>query len=496
MIQNEGNNRQAAIHRIESIIRNVISPPDTNPEAKGHGQTIKERFPDMPAREIRKITEGKSGIISLILVALLTGFVTGIAAHLLKFGIATLSKGLTLAFDPSKMNLWLILLPVVGILLASIFQRYVIRMEIYHGEDRLCDDFMKNRCYLPVSLTYSPLLATTITLGFGGSAGSEGPIAYSGAAIGSNIAAWFRLSPAKVKTMMAIGAGAGIAGIFKAPVGGVLFTIGFHRLTMSSTAVVGLFAACLTSALTAFLMSGDSFDMLFANATDITLRMTPMLLLLGVFCGLYSIYYSAMLQKIKKLCYSIRNVWLRNLAAGLIIGLLVFLFPALYGEGYGVIGKLLSGDWSQIASGSFFQETGSLLGDSAGVAPLLLMALGIILAKSVATSATNSGGGVAGDFAPTLMAGSVAGFLFAAAINHLFGMNLPVADCVFLGMAGVMSGAIKAPLMSIFLVTETATTGYGLLLPVTVVAVTSYAVVCGVSYFTKTLRTRSPRTSR
>ena len=221
---------------------------------------------------------------------------------------------------------------------------------------------------------------------------------------------------------MAIGAGAGIAGIFKAPVGGVLFTIELHKLTMSSLSVVGLFAACVTSALTAFLMSGDTFDVPFPSPVTIDLTLVPILILLGVFCGLYSVYYSAVMQKIKKLCYTVRNPWLRNIGAGLTVGFLVFLFPPLYAE-----------------------RTG--LEESAGVLPLLLIPLGIILTKAFATSATNSGGGVAGDFAPTLMAGSVAGFLFAATLNHLCGTDIPVADCVFFGMAGVMAGAIRAPLM-------------------------------------------------
>ncbi len=484
------------LRKLGNFLKAIVCPPAKATDAGGYGETIAERYPSMSRQAIKHISRQHPGILTLIFISILTGFVTGIAAHLLKTGIGSLSSLLTAAFNPAKGNVWLILLPLAGIVLTGIFQRYVIHRAIYNGEDRLCDDFLRNRCYLPVSLTYTPLLASTVTLGFGGSAGSEGPIAYSGAALGSNIAAWFRLPPRHVRTLMAIGAGAGIAGIFKAPVGGVLFTIELHKLTMSSLSVVGLFAACVTSALTAFLMSGDTFDVPFPSPVTIDLTLVPILILLGVFCGLYSVYYSAVMQKIKKLCYTVRNPWLRNIGAGLTVGFLVFLFPPLYGEGYGIVGELLSGNWAHIAAGSCFTDGYLSLEEGAGVLPLLLIPLGIILTKAFATSATNSGGGVAGDFAPTLMAGSVAGFLFAATLNHLCGTDIPVADCVFFGMAGVMAGAIRAPLMSIFIVTEMATSGYGLLLPVTVVAITSYTAVCSVSYLTRILRVRSPRTSR
>lgn len=495
MVSTDSTTRNSYLKRLESFLRAVVCPPDKNPEATGYGETLSQRYPNLSPQAIRHIKTQHLGTLTLIFIAILTGFSTGLTAHLLKFGIATLSSILTSAFNPAKMNLWLILLPLAGIIFTGIFQRYIIRRPIYNGEDRLCDDFLQNRCYLPVSLTYTPLLASIITLGFGGSSGSEGPVAYSGAALGSNIAAWFRLPPHHVKTLMAIGAGAAIAAIFKAPIGGVLFTIELHKLTMSSRSVVGLVAACVTSALTAYVLSGDTFDTTFPSPSSLSLNLIPLLLLAGVFCGLYSSYYSAIIKKVKQLCYAIRNPWLRNLGAGLSIGLLIFLFPSLYGEGYGIVGQLLEGDWSALASGSCFTLAEHLWNINPTLLPLLI-SLGIILAKAFATSATNSGGGVAGDFAPTLMAGSVAGFLFASILNNFCGMNLPVADFVFFAMAGVMAGAIKAPLMSIFIVTEMATNGYGLILPVTIVAITSYAVVCGVSYLTRTLRVRLPRTSR
>jgi CIC family chloride channel protein len=329
---------------------------------------------------------------------------------------------------------------------------------------------------LPVELTYAPLLAATVTLGFGGSAGSEGPIAYSGGAIGSNFGQRLRLPTEDIRYLTAIGAAAGIAGNFKAPIGGALFAIEILGLPMTGAALCGLFTACLTSSSTAVLLSATGSNIpaiLHPIAIESIVKPLPIILLFGLFCGLYSRYFSLVMHATRKALERISAHWLRCLAAGTMVGLAVLLLPGLYGEGYNIIQLLLTAPTET----SIRQFSSPLLpNDLVWPAPLLA-ACGMLLLKGIATSATTNGGGVAGDFAPTIMIGAVAGFLFATIANSICNVQLTVSDFVLMGMAGVLAGVVKAPLMATFLITETATMGGGLLLPVAIVAYVSYLVV-------------------
>lgn len=403
-------------------------------------------------------------------LATVVGLVTGFAAFLLKRLVAWVSEPLTDGLHQWGCNPILLVLPVAGIVLTGIFQRYVLGREIYHGVDRLDKSISHRRYKLPFELTFSPLLASSITLGFGGSAGSEGPIAYAGAAIGSNLGRVFGVSPAMMRVMIACGASAGIAGIFKAPVGGALFSLEVLTVELSAGAVMAVVAASLTAGLTAYMLSGFRPDISFAGIEPMQGGWMPYVLLLGLFCGFYAAYYSHIMRFMTRWYGTLRNPWMKNLIAGAIIAVAVFLFPALYGEGYGFMAKVLGGEGD-------FGAYSLFAGDAGAVRGAIWIAAGILAVKAFATSSTNSGGGVAGDFAPTLFAGCIAGFLFASALNEMAGVGLPVAEFAFFGMAAVMAGAIQAPLMAIFLTVEMAAGGYSLLLPVTAAAVVAYGVV-------------------
>lgn len=461
---------------VADFLQNFLYPPRAVSDVKGYGETLSERFPRLSAAEVSAWTSRTDRPAVIMFIALITGIGAGAAAYLLKLGIAGLSLGVTSFFDPKSFNWWFILLPVIGLVTVGIFQRYIIRRKLYHGEDRLRHDFMMHRPYLPSSLTYNPLIACIITLGFGGSAGSEGPIAYSGAAIGSNVGGWMGMSPRTVRFMTAIGAGAGIAGIFKAPVGGMLFTIEVLGIELTTMAVAALVVACVASAMTTYCLSGFTPDIAFANESPINLDHWPLILLFGVFCGLYSAYYSGSMKLAGRWLGKLKNPWVKNIVAGLSIGIMLFLFPSLYGEGYGIVGALLNGSWQHIVEGGIMTSVSNL--------PLMLLlgALGLMLLKCFATAATNDGGGVTGNFAPTIMIGSVTGFFYAFLITHWLGIPLQISDYVFMGMAGILSGAIGAPLMAMFLVTEMATMGYGQFLPVAIVATISYLTVCLVRF--------------
>lgn len=434
------------------------------------GDDGKRGFAPLPLGFMARLRGRMSEDVYLVVLAILAGCLIGCAAWALKWLIARVSD-FSINYVVDRLGWWTALfMPLVGILLASIYQRYVIRREIYHGVDRLQNDLAAGRSLLPVELTYSPILACAVTLGFGGSAGSEGPIAYAGAAIGNNMGRLFGASDKGLRTMMAIGAGAGIAGIFQAPVGGALFTYECLGVGGAPLTAIALFAACLCAGLTASALAGFVNDVSFAGATSFDWRMTLPLVALAVFCGIYSAYYSAIMKRMTRWFEGMGSPWTRNVVSGIIVGALLFTFPALFGEGYGVVGHLLNGHPEAATLRSPLLRL--------GLQPatlLLLVCFGIMLVKAFATSSTNSGGGVAGDFAPTLFAGAICGFFFAKMCGVLFGADLPVADFVCYGMAAVMAGAVRAPLMAMFLVTEM-TGQSGALLPVAIAAAVSCAV--------------------
>lgn len=410
----------------------------------------------------------------LLTVAFATGLVTGAFAALLKWLIALITNLLTFHVKCDGPEWLLLIIPLVGILLTGIYVRYILRNNVEHGVEQLVVDIKNDKPDMPPKLIYGPVIASSLTLGFGGSAGSEGPIAYTGAAIGSNMARWFGLSPQLVMIMVGCGAGAGIAGIFKAPVGGMLFTLEVLKMQMTTLSVMALVIAALTSAVTAYVLSGCTFDVSWADHVQFSPSIIPWVIALGIFCGLYSYYYSAVMKKMGKSYLRIKNPWMRNLVSGGVLAALVFLFPSLYGEGYGVVTQIINGHSNELLSHTF------LFADINSVTVLIVVSAGILAVKCWAASAANSGGGVAGDFAPTLFAGAVAGLFFGTVAQKYAGADISPAIFALLGMAAVMAGAIRAPLMSIFLVLEMADC-YAYFLPVVVVATVSYGVVKALS---------------
>lgn len=405
----------------------------------------------------------------MFIIASAVGLFSGIAAHLLKLMIGGVSTFLTSRFDPEGINWWLLAIPLVGILLTQVFMRYVIHHAISHGVKRLMVS-LRNRIYrLGGYLLYSPMIASSLTLGFGGSAGSEGPIAYTGAAIGSNMGRWFGLRPDLVRVMVGCGAAAGIAGIFKAPIGGALFALEVLHMEFTTLSVMVLLVTALIAGLTAYILSGCTMDIGFFAHTPLGFDVYPYVLLLGLFCGAYSIYYSFIMKWVEGRLDKVSNRWISAVLAGMILSCAVFIFPSMYGEGYEVIGRVINGASSSVIDGSIVSEL-----PTDGWC-LVLVAGGILLLKCFATSATTCGG-VAGDFAPALFAGCMAGLFFASLLNLLFGLSLPVGLFALFGMAGVMAGAIRAPLMAIFLTVEMSA-GYDYLLPLTIVGALSFGVV-------------------
>lgn len=401
-------------------------------------------------------------------LAACTGAMAGVGAWLLKTAIGAVTRLVSTGMAAEGPDVRLLLLPLGGILLALIFQRYVLKMNVEHGCDKINESLDSKAYRLPTRLTLGPGLAATMTLGMGGSAGSEGPIAYTGAALGSNLGRAFSLDDEHLRLLIGIGAAAGIAGIFKAPVGGMLFAIEVLGLALTTESVIALVVACLMGGAVASACSGYTLDVAYHQSQAFGSEMLMPLLLLGVFCGLYSMWYSFCMTRTLRWIRHIPSVWLRAGATGLGVGALVFLFPNLYGEGYGTVDNLINGDFTHLLDHSVFF--------GADLNVIVLVVAAILVVKGFAVQATNSGGGVGGDFAPTLFAGALCGFLFATVANHWLGTQLSVADFAFFGMAAVMAGAIQAPLMALFLTSEM-TGDMSMLLPLSISAAISYGMV-------------------
>lgn len=410
--------------------------------------------------------------IMLMVLSVLTGVICGIAAWILKFCIGHMCRFFLGFVDPQGPNWYLAVLPFIGILLTGIYQRYIIHFDLEDGTRRISEALAAKKYYMSFPLCYRPLVGNIVTLGLGGSAGAEGPIASAGAAIGSNVARLFGAPPGLVRVMIGCGAGAGIAGIFKAPIGGALFTLEVLKMRISTLSVLALTVAAVCGGMTCYALTGFTFDVVFLPTAFFDPHTLGWVMLLGVFCGLYSVYYNRVTKMLHRFFRSFRNPWLKNLTGAAVVGACLLIFPAMYGDGYKAVTDLVNGRSEMFLSGGIFSGLATR-----GTVMLMLMALLMLVLKVFATISTNSSGGVAGDFAPTIFAGAFAGLLFALIVNKVFDANVPVALFALFGTAGAFAGIIHAPIMAMFLVAEMLGNGYGYFLPLMFTASISYITV-------------------
>ena len=402
----------------------------------------------------------------VIVLALMVGIVAGAAALALKWLIHVISGLLTAHMAINEGNYMYLLYPLCGILITVLYVKYVVRDNISHGVTRVLEAISQNKSRLKKHNMYTSVIASSITIGFGGSVGAEGPIVYTGAAIGSNLGRWFRLSPRILMILVGCGAAAGIAGIFKAPIAGMLFTIEVLMLDLTTVSVMPLLIASITAATMAYVFTGYDVEFFFVQSEPFVTARIPFVILLGVVLGFVSLYFIRTMNMMEKFFRRLAAPWKRTLVGGSLLALLVFFFPPLYGEGYSSIMGLLNGDTSSIVNNSIFYT------DRFNCWWIMGFIAALVLLKSFATSATNGGGGVGGTFAPSLYVGCMAGFVFAYSINNIFGLDLSEKNFALMGMAGVMSGVMHAPLMGIFLTAEL-TGGYDLFLPLLIVSTIS-----------------------
>ena len=408
----------------------------------------------------------------MLLLAFIIGVLTSLAGLLLKWLIGLIEHLLTQQFSITDANWLYLLYPVIGILLTGLFVRYVVRDDIGHGITKILYAIARKKSFIKAHNTWSSVIASGITIGFGGSVGAEAPIVLTGSAIGSNLGRLFRLDSKQVMLLVGCGAAGAVSGIFKAPIAGLVFTLEVLMFDFTLGSLLPLLVSCVTAAAVTFAISGTDNLFEFHLVNAFTISRVPAYILLGVFCGFVSLYFTRVMTWLENFFRRL-SPWKRFLVASPILAVLIFLFPSLYGEGYGMIRLLLNGqgeaDWNQVLEGSLFY----------GIPHILLVYLaGIIVFKVFATTCTNSGGGCGGTFAPSLYVGCVSGFLFAALWNLLPGNTIIVPENNFslLGMCGLMSGVMHAPLTGIFLIAEI-TGGYGLFLPLMIVAVASYLTI-------------------
>ena len=433
---------------------------------------VTAKRPTMSERLHEWRVEHVSERMFMIILALIVGFFAAVAAYSLHWIINQIVLLLTSQFNQTGANWLYLVYPVVGIYLTSLFVRYIVKDNISHGITRILYAISSNKSRLKSHNCWSSVIASAITIGFGGSVGAEAPIVLTGSAIGSNLGQVFHLDRKMLMTLVGCGAAGAIAGIFKAPVAGLVFTLEVLMIDMTMSALLPILVSCVTATCFTYIFSGDASLFSFHLDSGWSVQRTPACVLLGITCGLVSLYFIRMMSFCEGIFARYADPHIRLAIGGSVLSLLIFLFPALYGEGYISINMLLNGrteaDWNQILNNSLFSGQGSLL--------LGYIAL-VILTKVIATSATNGGGGCGGTFAPSLFVGCFTGFLFSRLWNiHEIGVYVPEKNFALMGMAGVMSGVMHAPLTGMFLIAEL-TGGYSLLMPLMIVSVASYLTI-------------------
>ena len=409
----------------------------------------------------------------MIILALLVGFFAAVAAFVLHWIINQIVTLLTSSFAAERANWLYLVYPVVGIYLTSLFVRYIVKDNISHGITRILYAISSNRSRLKKHNCWSSVIASAITIGFGGSVGAEAPIVLTGSAIGSTLGQLFHLDRKMLMTLVGCGAAGAIAGIFKAPIAGLVFTLEVLMIDMTMSALLPILVSCVTATVFTYIFSGDSSLFTIHLDSEWSVERIPACVGLGIFCGLVSLYFIRMMSKCEDVFARFKDKpYIKLAIGGTTLSLLIFLFPSLYGEGYSSINLLLNGqtpdDWNRILNNSLFSGQGSLL------IPYITL---VLLTKVIATSATNGGGGCGGTFAPSLFIGCFTGFLFSRIWNiYQLGVYVPEKNFALLGMAGVMSGVMHAPLTGIFLIAEL-TGGYSMFMPLMIVSVCAYITI-------------------
>ncbi|MEI7503239.1 MAG: chloride channel protein [Paludibacter sp.] len=405
----------------------------------------------------------------ILILSFVVGVLTAIAAFLLKSTIHLIQRLLTEGFSRYQVNYWYLVFPAIGILITYLFVRYIVKDNISHGVTRILYAISQRKSILKLHNTWTSLVGSSITIGFGGSVGAEAPIVLTGSAIGSNLGNFFKMDQKTLMLLVGCGAAGAIGGIFKAPIAGLVFTLEVLMLDMTLTAIVPLLISSVTATSLSYFFSGSAFMFQFSTYEPFDIKRIPYLILLGIVCGLVSLYFTRGMNWLEGIFRKIKKPFTKLAIGGAALSLLIFIFPPLYGEGYDTIEALLNGHSTNVLDRSLFLG----FGNSPWVLVTYLVL--IIVFKILASTATTSGGGVGGIFAPTLFIGCITGFVVAKLLIY-FGFLVPEANFALAGMSGLMSGVMHAPLTGIFLIAEL-TGGYNLFMTLMIVSTVSYLTI-------------------
>jgi CIC family chloride channel protein len=406
----------------------------------------------------------------ILLLSLMIGIVTAFAAILLKTSIHAIKQLLTEGVD----NRMYLVYPIVGILLSGLFVKYLLKDDIGHGVTKILYALSQRKSRIKPHNTWSSLVASAITIGFGGSVGAEAPMVLTGSAIGSNLGRLFKMEQKTLMLLVGCGAAGAIAGIFKAPIAGLLFTIEVLMLDLTTASVLPLLISSVSAASVSYIFTGTDAMFRFAQQEAFDLNRIPYVLVLGVVCGLIALYFTRATIRIESIFRKRKTFWKKFVLGALLLSVLIFLFPSLYGEGYDTIESLIGNNYAALTANSLFLPTNDNPWN------IVLLLLPIIFLKVFATAATNGGGGCGGIFAPSLYLGCIVGFVFAHTFNLLIpilpGNHLPEENFALMGMAGMMAGVMHSPLTAVFLIAEL-TGGFDLFLPLMIVTISAYFTI-------------------
>ena len=425
-----------------------------------------------PFAKLKTLLRGIPEKNLLLILSLFVGICSGLAAVILTTLVEHIKDFLTSRIVTAGETVLYLVLPGVGMLISMLLLRYVIKDKIGHGVTKVLVAVSKNESRIKPHNMWSSILTSSLTIGFGGSVGAEAPIVYTGAAIGSNVARMMGLSYRSMTILLGCGAAGAVAGIFKAPLAGVLFTLEILMFNISMTSMMPLLLSTVSATVISYLFLGNSLPFV-CTLSPFRMENIPFYILLGIFCGFCSLYFLRMTLTLEDKLSGFRNPYLKWLFCAVLLGLLIFLFPPLYGEGYGDLHPLLNGeevnyDGTTLLSGMLHTPW---------MVPVFFAL--VLLLKVFAMTFTNAGGGVGGTFGPTLFVGALAGFILARTINLVLSGSdfvVPEQNFVLVGMAGLMAGVMQAPMTAIFLIAEISG-GYELLLPLILTATISFGTM-------------------
>lgn len=403
----------------------------------------------------------------VLFLSLIVGLLSGLIAVFLKNSVHYIQLLIAASFSNNDYNYLYFIYPLIGLLITVVLVKYVIRRPIGHGIPGVLYAISKKKSIMKPFSTYASLITSALTVGFGGSVGLEGPVTSTSGALGSNIGRILRLDYKTTTLLIGCGAAGAMSGIFNAPIAALVFALEVFMFDLTLASMIPFLMASVSAALTSRMMLGDNVLFNIQIEDQFFVSDVPFYILLGVFTGLVSVYFNKVFWLIEDLFDKLKNPFTRLLVGGTLLGLLLFMIPPLYGEGFSTIKLLLSGDYTEIVNNSLFHEYKS------NVLIVIGLLFVLVLFKVIASAVTFGAGGIGGVFAPSLFMGATSGFVFAKTFNYLGITNLSESNFTLVGMAGLIAGVLHAPLTSLFLIAEI-TSGYELIIPLMITAAIAY----------------------